>query len=793
MNRPIFLSGLAMLLTILVCELTRNIFPSEYYICIATAIFTIAAGLSLLWVFFRTKRSVFLTLAIACAFGVMGCVCWHATASRITDSQGRFLTTTQPVAITLVSSPEISGMGSTAYAESEEFDYRIRVYLPASIDAKMGDTVSGDIYFTQLYNESFYRSDRVIMYARASSDSTIIEGDQGLVQKFTTSLSRYIENASAAVFGEYSPFVESIMLGGSDRLSDARRSELRGAGLLHITCVSGLHISILISVMTLLLSRMKKKGLSFAITLAAVTVILLLCSFSPSSVRASMTGLTMLAYRKSPYRPDGLNLLGLPMLLLLFYNPLYAVDVSFLLSFSAVAGIHIFYDRVYGSLITRLTAESGKIPTRPVRAIAQSFALSLVCTVTTAPVSMIFFDSAVTASVISGVICLWAITPIYTLSLLCIILYPIPFADLLISPMAFTVKKGVSFIMNISEILSEFDISEFKISDLDLSGLSSLNFDSNFAMWFAIFIAAVFIILLFRPFKDKKAKMGKPGSGWILILVAAILLGAYFLRGNRADGTIDPDGVTVGFIDVGQGSCNVIIQGDTTAVIDCGGTDSPGQNAAEFIRQYGDGEIDFLIITHLHSDHSNGIADLTEEFSVGAIYIPYTQGDELYEDRLFTAAEMNNIPVREVDEDLVLEIGIADLTLYSGHLDDGYSDQNDNSLISVLELNDFSVMFTGDISSKAEGVFIDVYPLVTADILSVPHHGSKHSSSAKFLQSVSPCLSIISVSADNSYGHPTPEALGRLSKYGEVLTTKDCGTIRIVSDGYDYEIYTENE
>jgi competence protein ComEC len=154
---------------------------------------------------------------------------------------------------------------------------------------------------------------------------------------------------------------------------------------------------------------------------------------------------------------------------------------------------------------------------------------------------------------------------------------------------------------------------------------------------------------------------------------------------------------------------------------------------------------------------------------------------------------MNNIPVREVDEDLVLEIGIADLTLYSGHLDDGYSDQNDNSLISVLELNDFSVMFTGDISSKAEGVFIDIYPLVTADILSVPHHGSKYSSSAKFLQSVSPCLSIISVSADNSYGHPTPEALGRLSKYGEVLTTKDCGTIRIVSDGYDYEIYTENE
>jgi len=793
MNRPLLFSGLAMLVAILVCELTKNIFPSQYYIFAAVAFaFTVLCPV-FLGRHLRTGSSAMLTLCLAALFAFVGCLCWFFTAKPIDDSKAQFLSTTQRVTLTLVSDPEVSGMGTSAYAESDSFAYKVRLYLPAAVRANRGDSVTGDIYFSELYNEDFYRSDRVIMYARAASDSVVTEGDRGLIGHFTDILSSHIERTSSAVFGEYSPFIESIMMGGSERLSDSRRAELRTAGLLHITCVSGLHISILISAVTLLLSRLKNQKIAFTVTVGSVLIILLLCAFSPSSVRASMTGLTMLAYGNKPYRPDGLNLLGLPMIALLLYDPLYAVDVSFLLSFSAVAGIHLFNDRIYRSLITRITAESGKIPSFPLRALAQSFALSLVCTVATAPISMIFFDSAVTASVISGVVCLWAVTPIYVFSLLCILLHPLPFTDFLVRPLAFTVKKGVSFIMNISEMLSEFDLSEIDLSGIDFSDFSLAGIEANFAMWFAIFIAAVFIILLFRPFKEQKAKTGKPGMGWILLLVAVILVGAYFLRGDKSDGVIDEEGMTVGFVDVGQGCCGVVIQGDMTAVIDCGGSEDPGEAAADFIRRYGDGEIDLVILTHLHSDHVNGLADLAAQFPIGAVYIPYTEGDELYEDQVFTVAEMMSIPIREVEEDLLINLGTATLSVYAGHLDDGYSDQNDNSLITVAELEDFSVMFTGDITSKSEGVFVDLYPFVTAEVLCVPHHGSKHSSTEDFLASVSPKLSVISVSANNSYGHPTPEAVSRLSKYGDILTTKDCGTIRIVSDGYDYEIFTENE
>jgi competence protein ComEC len=372
------------------------------------------------------------------------------------------------------------------------------------------------------------------------------------------------------------------------------------------------------------------------------------------------------------------------------------------------------------------------------------------------------------------------------------LLAPLPVADFVVQPLAFTVKKGVSYIMSISEILSDLETSVFDFSQIDLSDFSLKGMDTNFAMWFAIFIVAVFIVLLFRPFKDKKAKMGKPGKIWILLLVAVILVGVYFIQNSQSDGVIDPDSVTVGFVDVGQGSCSVIIKDDFTAVIDCGGTTEPGEEAIRFIQRYGDGEIDVMIISHLHDDHVNGITDVLSSAKVGKIYVPYTAGDETYEDELFTAAAMFDVYVEQVEEDMVISENGIELELYTQHLDPA-NEQNDNSIVVKLLYNDFSTLFTGDIGKKAEKAIVNLYPTLTAEVLAVPHHGSASSSTEAFLATVQPRLSIISVAEKNSYGHPTPAAMERLEIYGDILCTKDCGNIRIISDGYDYEIYTDNE
>ena len=100
-----------------------------------------------------------------------------------------------------------------------------------------------------------------------------------------------------------------------------------------------------------------------------------------------------------------------------------------------------------------------------------------------------------------------------------------------------------------------------------------------------------------------------------------------------------------------------------------------------------------------------------------------------------------------------------------------------------------SFLFTGDITKKTEQELVaqDVY--LNSVVLKIAHHGSKTSSSEEFLESVFPEVAVLSV-GENKYGHPSPEVLARLEKFGiEVLITRESGDIKFISDGTIYERY----
>ena len=96
-----------------------------------------------------------------------------------------------------------------------------------------------------------------------------------------------------------------------------------------------------------------------------------------------------------------------------------------------------------------------------------------------------------------------------------------------------------------------------------------------------------------------------------------------------------------------------------------------------------------------------------------------------------------------------------------------------------FEASGFSALFTGDIGAATEAALAEKYDL-RADILKVPHHGSKFSSSAAFLRDVAPAVAVVEV-GKNSYGHPTASALDRLALVGaQIFRTDEQGTIKIV-------------
>lgn len=121
-----------------------------------------------------------------------------------------------------------------------------------------------------------------------------------------------------------------------------------------------------------------------------------------------------------------------------------------------------------------------------------------------------------------------------------------------------------------------------------------------------------------------------------------------------------------------------------------------------------------------------------------------------------------------------------------------YSDPNNGSLVLRVDYGGTSFLFTGDMEQKAEGDLLESGADVHADVLKAGHHGSPTSSSEAFLTAVQPSVAVISVGADNDYGHPGADVLARLEALNaEIYRTDTQGEIIIVSDGKTLSITTD--
>lgn len=795
MKRPILYTGISLFVTTVICEILRRFagltagFALIAGLCLAItglAVIAVSVTVKRPWKF-RTAVSVVL-ISAAVAFAN-----WAVNYGRLNDARQNHTGKTEKITATVTDYIKSSGSASLYYIKPKEGDlsgYKLLYQNRHTPETEVGDTITGTFDLEELYYPERYESDKVILYASLdTAEEYLNEKPTGFsFAAFTAKIRNGIEKTLNLAFGEQADVAESLILGGSRYLDEDEYTSLKNSGLLHITCVSGLHVGIFVAFITAIFALFKNKWVTFAGVAVSVSCLLTVCGFSPSSVRAAVLALIIIGYKETGRKADGLNMLAIPLTALLLINPFYATDVSFLLSFASAFSIKLFYEPVKKNVTTRLLLETGKVAGKILSFIIDTFSISLVCSVATLPVSIIFFGSASTSAVLSGMLCLWAVTPVYVGTLLVLMLYNIPFLSFIVNPIIFAVKLGIKFIIGVAEFIAGLG---FSYIGSESAGESA----SEFAIWTAAFSVLVFILFAFFPVKQSKRKKSKGknkiGLVFEIFLAFAVLLGAYFIQEIKNQQVEEITALMqVCYVDAGQGSASVVFSGDMTAVIDCGGTDNPGGKTANCLLKYGREKADYVILSHLHSDHVNGITEFLKKIEVDTIYIPYTEGDEEYYEQVLYAAEIYGAKISVIKEDTEFELGNGKITVYTKHLFPG-GDQNDNSLVTVATCGDMDYMFTGDMTAAAESRFAAAYPNVTADVLAVPHHGSAYSSSENFLASVKPGLSVISVSATNSYGHPHPDTISRLTAYGKVLTTKDNGNITVTTDGQGYVYVTE--
>lgn len=286
--------------------------------------------------------------------------------------------------------------------------------------------------------------------------------------------------------------------------------------------------------------------------------------------------------------------------------------------------------------------------------------------------------------------------------------------------------------------------------------------------------------------KKQKSKISKKKL-CIVSAVIIVLLTSYLIIAFRKTGTFYPtaelfDGrPTFRFLDVGQGDCTLVTYKGYSVLIDAGPASVSGRTA-EKVKTYAP-DIDIFVITHPHEDHMGGAPEIFDSVKVETLILPYYACEEQFYITTLEKAEKQGTEIICVNAGSCIDFpnDAVFLTIIDS-LGAETDDFNSLSLAVRIEAGEKSLLIAGDAETEEEEYILtnNDAEAIDTDYLKVSHHGSSTSTSAQFLEAVSPEICIISVGHANSYGHPSMDVINRITNYGaEIIRTDKKGDISL--------------
>ena len=285
----------------------------------------------------------------------------------------------------------------------------------------------------------------------------------------------------------------------------------------------------------------------------------------------------------------------------------------------------------------------------------------------------------------------------------------------------------------------------------------------------------------------------------IFIFTLFIVVGVVFLLLDYLkpmDVVRPTDQVVVSILNVGQGDA-ILIEGlEKTILVDTG----PPSDRASLMNELNTRnikKIDVLLLSHSHADHIGNAAEVIESYEVGSVIEAGFPSTSPYVKKYYLAMEKKKIPLRHNKLGDVIEVGDGAYLRFLTPIPEFDSSKNINnqSIVTKLVYGRMSVLLTGDIEKDLENRLVKYYVgtnELTSEILKSPHHGSKTSSSARFISAINSKAALISLKSKNDFGHPHDLILQRYEKHNmKVYQTNLNGTIRVLLGKSSYKISTE--
>ncbi len=570
----------------------------------------------------------------------------------------------------------------------------VNYYSKENINLKLGDKIKVEGEFTKpennktkyLFNYKKYLYRKNIFYiVKASS-----------IKKISSSNNPYyhIKNIIISHLGN-DPYLNTFLIGDKTYVNDNALRSYQENGISHLFALSGMHITLLVELISKLLKRFKLYEEDiFKYTTIFLLIYLFIVGLSPSLFRGVLFYILFSLNRIYYFYIKKTNLFMFIISISLLINPNFIFDIGFLYSYLISLSLIMFSNELKSD-----------------NYIISLLKVSLLSFFVSTPITLYNFYQINILSIIYNLI---------FVPLVSIVIFPFSLIVFIIKPLS----PIYHLLINIMESISIF-LSKIKIGKLIFKRLP------------LVVYLIYFLIVLVFIFRKKKEYIYL-----IILLLSFHFLIPYFDRSDYLE-----------MIDVGQGDSFLLHSNNKNILIDTGGKmNNEGtifyNTIYPLLKSKGIKKIDLLIISHGDFDHIGDAKTLIDNFKVKRVVINSNRINYL-EKRIINKNTFIGY------QGTYFKVGDFKLI----QLNEDLNDENDSSQIYLVTYKKTRMLFTGDASKKSEELLLDNYDIGNIDILKVGHHGSNTSSSEKFIKEINPKISLISVGKDNKYGHPNKEVL----------------------------------